>query len=324
MDLVCCGKRAAPRPSLFHKDRKLGLNIDESSEAESADGHKDDQAKSVDQKEDVDVPPAAPRFSRVERNQRPHQESADAASSGEDEDMDLSPLDRLAHNFKRSMALGKVGEKLKAKHNQMLLRKGASNGQSRSHDTESGSANGAFDPFLVNGDNQSLETEEALLVRLKQIAVQLRGEIRVRRQPERSDRERYVSFMPTETPETLHLELIPQMDGHGLQPWIDGELTLWESEQAFNDQLKPVVAVRLLRISKVKHLTKNSGCSVRLRILHPDSKETCEDILVHGSLEKAKACSEGLTECINIVRVASGRRTSVNNTNGAPLATSSR
>merc|ERR1719282_1319852 len=187
MDLMCCGKRAAPRQSLFHPNRKLGLNIDEGSGDESADGKH--EAKSTEQQEDQ--PPAVPRFSRVERNRRPHQDSPDHDSSGEDEDMDLSPLDRLASSFKRQMAVEKVGEKLKAKRNQRQQRKeGPNHNESRSHHdnnlSESSSASGATDPFLVNGGKQSVQSEEALLARLTEIASQLRGEIQVRRHSETS------------------------------------------------------------------------------------------------------------------------------------------
>mmetsp|Transcript_113069 Transcript_113069/g.365189 ORF Transcript_113069/g.365189 Transcript_113069/m.365189 type:complete len:265 (+) Transcript_113069:73-867(+) len=158
------------------------------------------------------------------------------------------------------------------------------------------------DPFLVEG---IAEEEISPIVRLKQHAALIRSQVRVRRQPASKS---YGSLLPEESPEMIHMELTPAMCGQGLEPWVLSELAMWESEKACADRQEPLASVRLMRITKVKHLDNHDGgCSMRVRLQQADSHEVCEEILVHASPHQAKACSEALVDSINIVRALVGR-----------------
>lgn len=172
----------------------------------------------------------------------------------------------------------------------------------RGDDGTSSTTSGMPDPFLLEG---LAEAEEAPVARLKHLAAQICGEVRLRHQPARKS---CSGFLPPTAPRTLHMELLPSTRGLGLEPWVVSEIALWESEEACAMQQEPLASAKLTRITKVKHLDKHhGGCSVRLRLQQADSHEACEEILVFASSQQAKGCSEALVECINIVRASVGR-----------------
>lgn len=160
----------------------------------------------------------------------------------------------------------------------------------------------AVDPFLMENSAEAAE-EAAALARLEGLASLVRGEVRVKRQPPSKS---HGSLLPADAPSEVSMEL--QVPGQrSSRTWAASELALWPSEAA-GERKTPLAAARLLRVTKVRHLDKHDdGCCVRLRVQQGEKDEVCEDILVHASEAKAKACSEALVEAINLVRSMVGR-----------------
>mmetsp|Transcript_89053 Transcript_89053/g.278964 ORF Transcript_89053/g.278964 Transcript_89053/m.278964 type:complete len:227 (-) Transcript_89053:49-729(-) len=163
----------------------------------------------------------------------------------------------------------------------------------------------AVDPFLVNSATEAAE-EAAALARLEELAALVQGKVRVRQQPPSKS---HSSILPADAPSELHMELlVPGLRGARFETWAASEIVLGAGEEAAAERKPPLASARLLRVTKVRHLDKHDGgCSMRLRVQRGESHEVCEDILVHASEVKAKACSEALVEAINLVRLMVGR-----------------
>jgi len=154
------------------------------------------------------------------------------------------------------------------------------------------------DPFLQNG------TEAAALSRLQQLALSVSSEVHVRPQPPSKS---HGSLLPPGAPSERHIELVPG-PGTGFEPWVASEIVLSQPGEASADRRELLASVRLLRVTKVRHLDRHDGGrSMRLRLQQADSREVCEEILTHASPQQAKACSEALVEAINLVRALAGR-----------------
>lgn len=168
---------------------------------------------------------------------------------------------------------------------------------------------GKLDPFLVDGlpDNGQVATT---LKRFKQLAEQIRSEVRVLRRPSRS--RMYASLLPENPSRMLRLELLPG-NGAGMEPWVYSEVTISDPDEALSSEAdipgkQPLVAARLTRILKVKQIEKHDGGrSMKIKFKHPDRQEACEEFLEHQSADNARACTEALVECIDLVRALEGK-----------------
>lgn len=180
------------------------------------------------------------------------------------------------------------------------------NGLSEHGTSRGSSVNGSLDPVCVF--SLPPESEAASIASFRQLASQIRKDVRVLRRRSRT----YTSLLPESSTRLLCVELRPGL-GTGLEQWICSELAISDLEQdplsldSAATPKEPLVAVRLTRISTAKHVEKHDGGrSMRIRFKQPISHEVCEEFLEHSSPDYAKVCTEALVECIDLARALQG------------------